>query len=121
MGRRSLSSPAADPGHRPCDNPQGLIFWSKAWRASAESTISPPPGLDGALPNAQLPGGQDAGEAAAQGAKLVALPEYFCLMGQRDTDKLGVAERIDVRAEHLHFAQSRPEDPAHDRDQRGLA
>jgi nitrilase len=32
------------------------------------------------------------GEAAAQGAGLVALPEYFCLMGQRDTDKLGVAE-----------------------------
>jgi deaminated glutathione amidase len=31
-------------------------------------------------------------DAAAQGAALVALPEYFCLMGQRDTDKLGVAE-----------------------------
>jgi nitrilase len=31
-------------------------------------------------------------DAAAQGARLVALPEYFCLMGQRDTDKLGVAE-----------------------------
>jgi deaminated glutathione amidase len=31
-------------------------------------------------------------EAAAQGAGLVGLPEYFCLMGQRDTDKLAVAE-----------------------------
>ena len=27
-------------------------------------------------------------EAAAAGARLVALPEYFCLMGQRDTDKV---------------------------------
>jgi deaminated glutathione amidase len=31
-------------------------------------------------------------EAAAQGAALVALPEYFCLLGRRDTDKLAVAE-----------------------------
>jgi deaminated glutathione amidase len=31
-------------------------------------------------------------EAASAGAGLVALPEYFCLMGQRDTDKLAVAE-----------------------------
>ena len=31
-------------------------------------------------------------EAAAAGAGLVALPEYFCLMGRRDTDKLAVAE-----------------------------
>ena len=30
--------------------------------------------------------------AAAQGATLLALPEYFCLMGRRDTDKLAVAE-----------------------------
>jgi nitrilase len=30
--------------------------------------------------------------AAAQGAKLVALPEYFCLMGHQDTDKLAFAE-----------------------------
>jgi nitrilase len=27
-------------------------------------------------------------EAAGAGARLVALPEYFCLMGQRDTDKV---------------------------------
>jgi deaminated glutathione amidase len=31
-------------------------------------------------------------EAAAAGARLVALPEYFCVMGQRDTDKLALAE-----------------------------
>ena len=31
-------------------------------------------------------------EAAREGAELVALPEYFCLMGQRDDDKLHVAE-----------------------------
>ena len=30
--------------------------------------------------------------AAAAGAELVALPEYFCLLGQRDTDKLAIAE-----------------------------
>ena len=32
------------------------------------------------------------GEAARGGAELVALPEYFCLLGRRDTDKLAVAE-----------------------------
>ncbi len=32
-------------------------------------------------------------EAAAQGARLVSLPEYFCLMGHQDTDKLAFAER----------------------------
>jgi predicted amidohydrolase len=31
-------------------------------------------------------------EAAAAGAQLVALPEYFCLMGRRDDDKLAHAE-----------------------------
>ena len=30
--------------------------------------------------------------AAAAGAGLVALPEYFCIMGRRDTDKLALAE-----------------------------
>ncbi len=30
--------------------------------------------------------------AARGGAQLVALPEYFCLLGRRDTDKLAVAE-----------------------------
>lgn len=31
-------------------------------------------------------------EAVAAGAELVALPEYFCLLGRRDTDKLELAE-----------------------------
>jgi len=31
-------------------------------------------------------------QAAAAGAKLVALPEYFCLLGRSDTDKLAIAE-----------------------------
>jgi hypothetical protein len=30
--------------------------------------------------------------AAAQGAELAVLPEYFCLMGHQDTDKLQIAE-----------------------------
>jgi nitrilase len=30
--------------------------------------------------------------AAAAGAELLALPEYFCLMGRRDDDKLAIAE-----------------------------
>ena len=31
-------------------------------------------------------------EAAASGVQLVALPEYFCLLGRSDRDKLGIAE-----------------------------
>jgi deaminated glutathione amidase len=31
-------------------------------------------------------------QAAHAGAELAVLPEYFCLMGQRDTDKLAIAE-----------------------------
>ena len=30
--------------------------------------------------------------AAGQGARLVVLPEYFCLMGKKETDKLSIAE-----------------------------
>jgi predicted amidohydrolase len=33
-------------------------------------------------------------QAAAAGAQLVALPEYFCLMGRRDSDKLALAEAV---------------------------
>jgi len=35
-----------------------------------------------------------AAEAAAAGAQLVALPEYFCLLGRSDRDKLGIAEAL---------------------------
>ena len=31
-------------------------------------------------------------QAAMQGAELAVLPEYFCLLGRRDTDKLGIQE-----------------------------
>ena len=34
-----------------------------------------------------------AGSAAAAGAKLLVLPEYFCFMGRSDRDKLAIAER----------------------------
>ena len=34
------------------------------------------------------------GRAAAQGAQLVVLPEYFGLMGQRDTDKIMQRESL---------------------------
>jgi predicted amidohydrolase len=48
-------------------------------------------------------------QAAAHGAELAVLPEYFCLLGQRDTDKLDIAETSgarDGKAERLiarHF------------------
>jgi nitrilase len=32
-------------------------------------------------------------EAVEQGARLVALPEYFCILGMRDTDKVSVKEK----------------------------
>lgn len=33
-------------------------------------------------------------QAAQAGAELIALPEYFCLIGQRDADKLAIAEPL---------------------------
>ncbi len=33
------------------------------------------------------------GFAAEQGAKIVVLPEYFCIMGKKDTDKVSVCEK----------------------------
>jgi predicted amidohydrolase len=32
-------------------------------------------------------------QAAAQGAALVALPEYFCIMGMHERDKIAVKEK----------------------------
>ena len=32
-------------------------------------------------------------QAAAQGAELAVLPEYFCLLGRKDTDKLQIQEQ----------------------------
>ena len=31
-------------------------------------------------------------DAAAQGVELAVLPEYFCLLGRKDTDKLDIQE-----------------------------
>ena len=33
-------------------------------------------------------------EAAREGAQLIALPEYFCLLGRKDTDKVAVREEV---------------------------
>ncbi|HSV34259.1 MAG TPA: nitrilase-related carbon-nitrogen hydrolase, partial [Ramlibacter sp.] len=33
-------------------------------------------------------------QAARAGAELAVLPEYFCLMGHKDSDKLAVRERF---------------------------
>jgi predicted amidohydrolase len=38
-------------------------------------------------------------EAHSQGAQLVLLPEYFCLMGEKDTDKCAIAEPQGLGAE----------------------
>ena len=46
--------------------------------------------------------------AAAAGAQLAALPEYFCLMGRRDDDKLAIAEVPgDGPIQHFLAAQAR--------------
>lgn len=45
-------------------------------------------------------------EAAAAGAELAVLPEYFCLMGQRDTDKLAVREPFGEGAVQSFLAQA---------------
>ena len=37
--------------------------------------------------------GELVARAAQQGAKLVALPEYFCILGMRDTDKVAAREK----------------------------
>lgn len=45
-------------------------------------------------------------QAAQAGAELIALPEYFCLMGMHDTDKLHIAEPL-ADADHA-FTVSTP-------------
>ena len=45
-------------------------------------------------------------EAARQGAELAVLPEYFCLMGQRDADKLAVREPFGEGAVQSFLAQA---------------
>jgi predicted amidohydrolase len=45
-------------------------------------------------------------QAAGDGAKVVALPEYFCLMGRKDRDKLEVAEAPGTGPIQLMLAQA---------------
>lgn len=45
-------------------------------------------------------------DAAQAGAELAVLPEYFCLMGQRDTDKLGVRETFGAGPVQSFLAQA---------------
>jgi len=45
-------------------------------------------------------------QAAEAGAELAVLPEYFCVMGRRDTDKLPLAERADGGTVQAFLAES---------------
>jgi nitrilase len=50
-------------------------------------------------------------QAAAAGAELVALPEYFCLMGLKDADKLAIAEPLADEAGAAGAADSPADSP----------
>jgi nitrilase len=52
--------------------------------------------------------GQLLEQAAAQGAELAVLPEYFCLMGLQDTDKLKVQEQFSAGPIQDFLRQSAP-------------
>ena len=83
--RRSSASTAAPP--RPATALHGPFRENDAMKIAAVQMVSTPDverNLDAAA--------QGVSEAAAAGARLVALPEYFCLMGSRDGDKLRIAE-----------------------------
>ncbi len=62
-----------------------------SFRVAALQTVSGPDVAANLVKAAAL-----AEEAAAAGAKIVALPEYFGIMGLRDTDKLAARERPGV-------------------------
>lgn len=49
------------------------------------------------------------GQAASGGAELVVLPEYFCLMGRRDSDKLAIQEPFGDGPIQRFLAQSASE------------
>jgi len=61
---------------------------NKASRIAALQMVSSPE-LDANLASAE----RLLAQAAAEGAELAVLPEYFCLIGRRDSDKLALAER----------------------------
>ena len=59
-------------------------------------------------------------EAAADGAQLVLLPEYFCFMGFKDTDKLAVRETLSGWPDPA-FSRRRRASPQSVGDRRNLA
>jgi nitrilase len=61
----------------------------KTVRVAAVQMVSTPRVADNLDAAAQL-----IEEAVGSGAQLVGLPEYFCLMGMRDTDKVAVREQL---------------------------
>ncbi|ARP95594.1 acyltransferase [Bordetella genomosp. 13] len=60
---------------------------SGPWRVAAVQMVSTPD-----LRENLKQAGELIQKAAESGARLVALPEYFCFMGQRDTDKFAIKE-----------------------------
>ncbi len=59
-----------------------------AFKAAAVQMVSTPRVEENLAAAAKL-----VAQAAGQGAKLVVLPEYFCILGMRDTDKVAARER----------------------------
>ena len=48
------------------------------------------------------------GQAAKQGAELAALPEYFCMIGSKDTDKLSISEQSGAgKIQHFFASMAR--------------
>ena len=68
-------------------NPAQVVFPAPRLRVAAIQMTSTPRREDNLRAAAE-----QIAEAARQGARLVALPEYFCLMGLRDADKLALRE-----------------------------
>jgi deaminated glutathione amidase len=79
--------------HRPVA-PQGIPPHNACMKIAALQMVSTPDVARNLEAAARL-----VRQAAQAGASLVALPEYFCLMGQRDADKLAIAEAPGDRAE----------------------
>jgi predicted amidohydrolase len=58
-------------------------------------------------------------QAAAGGAELVLLPEYWAIMGRHETDKLAHAEQLAAAPSRIHGADGAP--ARHLADRRHLA
>ena len=62
---------------------------SRKFRVAAIQMVSTPVVADNLLAAAEL-----IARAAGEGAQLVALPEYFCILGRKETDKVDARERF---------------------------